>query len=851
MYPITEAVRALFEAENAKVLRITGSTVKKLPTEISVYNGDELIYQSGDGKHLKLYSGSTEIYDSQDAHVVILYSGTEPIFINDEAGMPIQIEITSDNVRESSFFIDRYSCNGEKLEVGTAIAAEMKLTLDNADGQFDGVVFEGTELFVEVGVADWTQESPAVNWVPCGYFTPDEQPRRLTTITIEALDRMTRFDVAVDATALSFPATIAGLVGQVCTACGVTLAQSISALTNADVTVAELPSSQGQITYRNIIQWCAGIMGTNAWFDWNGQLRFSWYDNATGYVSTTDNRYSSDLFENDLTVTGVEYTNDSGIAIVEGTDDYAIDLTGNTIAGPLIATVLPPLNMALNGFTYRPFTAAVVNAPYLWPMDVVTFTDKNGSNHTSALTNVAFGLNGTTALESKGMTYAINKAAQPKGFTREQAQLINQVAQDIENNIDDSLTQQEIFNRLTDNGAAQGMVLYNGQLYINASYINSGIVKAEYIDGENLHVKAANIDGTLVIGQLPSDVATDSDIPTKVSELTNDSGFQNSSQVTTITNNTISTTNVTAQNLKVKAANVEGTFTANKIVGGTMTLGGANNVNGVLQVLDASGNVVVTINNAGADITDGSVVAYSDDRQRRVLLSDGIVAFQYYNDVAQPLGWRDALKLSIDDALDTQISTYGGGGELDISGRGRVYLSNKADTLDDANAEIDMDDDSIAMRVTSGAGVIEGASLRLAPDSFRMSYRDPLTGDTSDMFEFVPNGASNTPLDIGNGGTGATNATNARAKLGITPANIGAAPEIQVTTVTGTPDSNGNISMGLSAGRYVVVSAKVSSLIATPWVSGSDNNWHARIIGVNGSAITSGSVTVTVYYQAL
>jgi len=482
MYPITETVRALFEAENAKVLRITGSTVKKLPSEISVYNGDELIYQSGDGKHLKLYSGSTEIYDSQDAHVVILYSGTEPIFINDEAGMPIQIEITSDNVRESSFFIDRYSCNGEKLEVGTAIAAEMKLTLDNADGQFDGVVFEGTELFVEVGVADWTQENPAVNWVPCGYFTPDEQPRRLTTITIEALDRMTRFDVAVDATALTFPTTIAGLVGQVCTACGVTLAQSISVLINADVTVAELPSNYGQITYRNIIQWCAGIMGTNAWFDWNGQLRFSWYDNTTGYVSTMDNRYSSDLYEDDLTITGVEYTNDSGIAIVEGTDDYAIDLTGNTIAGPLIATVLPPLNTMLNGFTYRPFTAAVVNAPYLWPMDIVTFTDKGGNNHTGALTNVAFGLNGTTALESKGMTYAINKAAQPKGFTREQAQLISQVAQNIETNIDESLTQQEIFNRLTDNGAAQGLVLYNGQLYINASYINAGFLNVGRIN---------------------------------------------------------------------------------------------------------------------------------------------------------------------------------------------------------------------------------------------------------------------------------------------------------------------------------------------------------------------------------
>ena len=88
----------------------------------------------------------------------------------------------------------------------------------------------------------------------------------------------------------------------------------------------------------------------------------------------------------------------------------------------------------------------------------------------------------------------------------------------------------------------------------------------------DLSVKAVNISGTLTIGQLPSDVATDEDIPTKTSDLTNDSGFQNATQVTTITNNTISTTNVLAQNLQVKAANISGLLKASQIEVG----GGAN-----------------------------------------------------------------------------------------------------------------------------------------------------------------------------------------------------------------------------------------------------------------------------------
>ena len=439
MNPITNVVVALFAAEHKQILRITGT-------------------------------------DKNNAN----------------------ISITDANVITGSFGIDRYSCNGDKLEIGTAIAAQMTCKLNNADGTFDNIVFEGTELLVEIGIADWNQTNPTINYVPCGYFTPDEQPRRLSTISLTCLDRMTKFDAVVDPTALTLPATVAGLVGQVCTICGVTLSRTISSLPNASVSIAALPTVQGDMTYRNLIQWCAGLMATNAWINWNGNLDFSLYNNSTSYTMTTANRYNSDLYENDLTVTGVTYTNNSGVEIVEGTDDYAIDLTGNALAGPLISTVLPAINTALNGFTYRPFSAAVVNAPYLWPMDTVVFTDKNGISHNSVLTNVAFGLNGATELESRGMTYAMNAKKQPKGVTKEQAQIITEAMQAVETDIDESLTQQEIFNRLTDNGAAQGIVLLNGQLYVNASYIHSGTLVLGGLNNVNGTMEVLDASGNVV-----------------------------------------------------------------------------------------------------------------------------------------------------------------------------------------------------------------------------------------------------------------------------------------------------------------------------------------------------------------
>ena len=104
-----------------------------------------------------------------------------------------------------------------------------------------------------------------------------------------------------------------------------------------------------------------------------------------------------------------------------------------------------------------------------------------------------------------------------------------------------------------------------GTTSIDGGRITTGQISADRIDADNLKVKAANITDTLTIGQLPSDVATTADIPTDTSDLTNGAGYQTASQVTTITNETISTTNVVAQNLKVKAANIEGTLTASYI----------------------------------------------------------------------------------------------------------------------------------------------------------------------------------------------------------------------------------------------------------------------------------------------
>lgn len=66
--------------------------------------------------------------------------------------------------------------------------------------------------------------------------------------------------------------------------------------------------------------------------------------------------------------------------------------------------------------------------------------------------------------------------------------------------LDDSLNQQSVFNRLTNNGQTQGIYLKNGKLYVNATYIDTGTLVANLIKGGTLTLGGSNnTNGTLVV----------------------------------------------------------------------------------------------------------------------------------------------------------------------------------------------------------------------------------------------------------------------------------------------------------------------------------------------------------------
>lgn len=122
-----------------------------------------------------------------------------------------------------------------------------------------------------------------------------------------------------------------------------------------------------------------------------------------------------------------------------------------------------------------------------------------------------------------------------------------------------------------------GMVQFSdlstqGKTTINGSNITTGTISAQRIDANNLKVKAANITGSLTIGQLPSNVAVTSNIPTKLSQLTNDSGYKDYSGVVSIVNGTVTADFVNALGISAKSLLVQNSS------GKTLISAGGNSV---------------------------------------------------------------------------------------------------------------------------------------------------------------------------------------------------------------------------------------------------------------------------------
>lgn len=190
-----------------------------------------------------------------------------------------------------------------------------------------------------------------------------------------------------------------------------------------------------------------------------------------------------------------------------------------------------------------------------------------------------------------------------------------------------------------------------------------------------------------------------------------------------------------------------GSLSANRIHGGTLVLGGQNNGNGTLQVLDASGNIIGEWDNTGADITGHLTLAYAISAVRTLLARIALVTYM------SPAG----------------TTTTGYGMQIKDGNSEIIMLPDSSDNNNVGGALLQMYSPNAAPPRFymgyggTGIGAPTGSLTQELSDTYKTArFRVYFPGETPqeatfsfgvNSFSFLPSGSSNYPkVNIGSNG---------------------------------------------------------------------------------------------------
>ena len=375
----------------------------------------------------------------------------------------------------------------DSLSVGNAAAASLSLVIRGA-----GNIPRSAAVAVEARLNDGTTAS---EWLPQGTFYISRRARDPVSglLALECYDALLKANGVWTPSQGSWPRDMAAVAGELAALLGLQIDSRSNVPTGTPYVIAEPAAG---ITIREALGAIAQAGGGNWIVTPRNALRLLALDEegdaleVAGIVGGLDAGAAG-------AVTGVRSTVDGVVALVGDDTGIVVDMT----IAPMIAAQTAP---RLIGLSYQPFrlTGAIYD-PAAELGDRV-LAGANGEVD-SALYSAQFAL---------GPAFRGDIAAPQAGEVTDEYPYIGSgvrvltlakaAAREAVDALDSCLTQQEIFDRLTDNGAAQGMVLYNGQLYVNASYIRTGTLSADLLKGGTLTLGGEdNVNGTMrVMDQL-------------------------------------------------------------------------------------------------------------------------------------------------------------------------------------------------------------------------------------------------------------------------------------------------------------------------------------------------------------
>lgn len=315
-----------------------------------------------------------------------------------------------------------------KFGVGFVIGKTLNIKIANHDEKFSKYDFYNSIIRVYVAMA---MDDGTIEKIRKGVYYATVPSTTGEIIEINAVDGMFLLDRDYSTSKTAYPATLQTILSNACLDCGIPI--GFTQFDNMNFTVQEKPESG---TYRQIVSYVCQIAGYNARIDNDGYMQLIWYNSALleqyNYVGGDFKTYpndvildggtftdystnkiisggtftdvmpehifrvkSLDVHTDDVQITGVRVIGEDDKTVLFGEEGYLIEVKNPFVSGKE-QQVANYLGGRMVGMAFRPFTAHILSNPLYEPFEVVRVSDRKGNVYISIVNSVSYKIGGYT-----------------------------------------------------------------------------------------------------------------------------------------------------------------------------------------------------------------------------------------------------------------------------------------------------------------------------------------------------------------------------------------------------------------------------------------------------------------------
>lgn len=560
-----------------------------------------------------------------------------------------KIPISDSELWANDFEVNDSTSSNGTFTIGALIAGKLKIKLNNIYEDYSKYDFDKASVtaYVSKSFSDGTSEKLKI-----GEYRVCETSYDGSLITLTCLDNINNFNREYDSN-LSYPTTAYEAVRDACIKCDVPF--TMARFDNSDYVINEIPSDNQKLTYGQVIAYILQLSGLWGKCGHDGELLIGWYDmsqfesqnynggtfstkttpysdgdsvdggNFTDYSSgdiadggtfTEARNYHNIYTQKDLSVatddvviTGVKVTVTSkedktkDINAFAGKEGYVISISDNPfISADKAQEVANSIFKKIGGMRFRPLQATLLSNPLIESGDVALVTDRKQNTYSCFISNRTFTVGSGAKISCDAENASRNSADKFSSETKAVVQA-RKVAQ------------------------AQ-LSVYDKQMQLLTQLMSQslGLFKTEQVqeDGSIIYImhNKADLNSSNIQWKMTANGLA----------VSNDYGKTWKAGVDKDGNAIFNI--MSAIGINFDWAH-----------GGTLTLGGENNVSGVQYVKDAKGKTLVTLDNRGLTLDSSVKIAWdnvADTTAKVTQITKDTVTTSYVNALDVKAGSVDA-----------------------------------------------------------------------------------------------------------------------------------------------------------------------------------------------------------------